>query len=62
MSFTDCPLDVAIKTVTENPARVLGLQDKKGVIATGKDADLVLLDSDYSVHTTVVAGQIVFQK
>jgi N-acetylglucosamine-6-phosphate deacetylase len=60
MQFTDCPLDVAIKTVTENPAKLLGLSDKKGFIAPGKDADLVLLDQDYSVHTTIIAGKIVF--
>ena len=62
MSFTDCPLDVAIKTVTQNPAALLGLGEKKGAIAPGKDADLVLLDHDRSVHTTIVAGNIVFSK
>jgi len=62
MAFTDCPLDVAIKTVTQNPAGILGIEDKKGTIAPGKDADLILLDHDRSVHTTFVAGKIVFQK
>ncbi len=62
IAFTDCPLDVAIRTVTQNPARVLGLQDKKGAIAVGKDADLVLLDDDLSVGATIVAGKIVFGK
>ncbi len=62
IAFTDCPLDVAIKTVTQNPAGLLGLQGKKGTIAPGKDADLVLLDHDHSVHTTIVAGKIVFRK
>lgn len=61
MDFTDCQLDVAIKTVTENPAKLLGLEDKKGAITPGKDADLVLLEPDCSVHTTIVAGKIVFQ-
>jgi N-acetylglucosamine-6-phosphate deacetylase len=62
ITFTDCPLDVAIKTVTENPAKLLGIEDKKGSIARGKDADLVLLDPGCSVHTTIVAGKIVFRK
>jgi len=43
------------------PEALLGLE-KKGAIAPGKDADLVLLDNDRSVHTTFVAGKIVFQK
>ena len=62
ISFTDCPLDTAIRMVTQNPAGQLGLQDKKGTITVGKDADLILLDDNLSVHTTIIAGKIVFQK
>jgi len=62
IKFTDCPLDTAIRTVTQNPAELLELQDKKGTITVGKDADLILLDDNLSVHTTIVAGKIVFQK
>ncbi|MHC4545142.1 MAG: N-acetylglucosamine-6-phosphate deacetylase [Planctomycetota bacterium] len=62
MTFTNCGLDVAVKMVTENPAKVLGLADSKGSIDVGKDADLVLLDEDLSVHTTIVSGKIVFGK
>jgi len=60
--FTDTSLDVAIKTVTENPAKLLGIENRKGSIAVGKDADLVILDHDYSVWATVARGKIVFQK
>lgn len=62
IAFTDCPLDTAIRMVTQNPAGLLGLENKKGSIAVGKDADLILLDDDLSVHTTIVSGKIVFQK
>jgi len=62
VTFTGCPLDTAIKTVTENPARLLGIKERKGAIAPGKDADLVLLEHDYSVHTTIVGGKIAYQK
>lgn len=60
--FTRCPLSDAIKSVTENPAQLLGLEDRKGTITPGKDADLVLLDSDLSVYATLVGGKIVFRK
>jgi len=60
IKFTKCPLDVAVRTVTENPAKVLGIDDKKGSIAPGKDADLVLLDPDISVLATIVAGNVVY--
>lgn len=62
MAFTGCPLAAAIRTVTENPARLLGLEDRKGTIAPGKDADLVLLEEDLSVSTTIVGGKTVFEK
>jgi N-acetylglucosamine-6-phosphate deacetylase len=62
ISFTDCDLDIAVKTVTENPAKILGLADRKGSIEIGKDADLVLLDDDLTVYTTIVGGRIVFEK
>ncbi|MHC4585401.1 MAG: N-acetylglucosamine-6-phosphate deacetylase [Planctomycetota bacterium] len=61
-SFTGCPFETAIKAVTQKTAELLGIEDRKGSIAQGKDADLVLLDCNYSVHTTIVAGNIVFPK
>ena len=62
IAFTDCPLDVAIRMATRIPAGLLGLEDKKGTITAGKDADLILLDNSLSVHTTIVDGKIVFRK
>ena len=62
MRFTQCPLATAIRTVTENPARVLGLEKTKGRIAPGYDADMVILEKDLSVRTTLVAGQVVHQR
>lgn len=61
MTFTDCPLDTAIKTVTENPAWLLGLEKRKGTLAAGKDADLVILEEDLSVYTTIIGGRIVYE-
>lgn len=61
VTYTGCPLDVSIKTVTENPARVLGIEEKKGSIQPGKDADIVLLDEDCSIYATIVGGKIVFE-
>ena len=39
----------AVKMLTWNPARLLGLEKRKGVLAPGADADLVLLDSNLKV-------------
>lgn len=60
VSFTHCPPEEALSTVTEVPAAVLGMGDARGKIAEGCIADLVLLRSDLSVATTIVAGEVVF--
>jgi N-acetylglucosamine-6-phosphate deacetylase len=62
ISFTNCPLETAIRMATGNPARILGIKKNKGSIAIGNDADLVLLDDNLAVNTTIVAGKIVFRK
>jgi len=61
MRFTGCTLATAIDTVTKNAAEILGLMDTKGSISKGKDADLVILNDDLSVHVTIVGGRIVYQ-
>lgn len=43
-------------SVTINPARFLGCQEK-GLIAIGKDADIVILDENYEVHDVYLLGE-----
>mmetsp|Transcript_7690 Transcript_7690/g.15321 ORF Transcript_7690/g.15321 Transcript_7690/m.15321 type:complete len:388 (+) Transcript_7690:119-1282(+) len=42
LSFTSCSIEEGVACVTTNPARLLGLSGKKGTLAVGSDADLVL--------------------
>jgi N-acetylglucosamine-6-phosphate deacetylase len=51
----------ALPMLTSNPARALGLQGRKGRLAVGYDADLVLLDEQLAVRATLVGGEIVFR-
>ena len=53
-------MEDAVKPVTKNPARLMGIYGQKGVLSTGADADLVLIDEDIRVHKTIVAGETVF--
>lgn len=54
------PWDYAINSCTLNPARLLGIDDRKGAIRAGCDADIVVLNDDYSVEMTYVKGKEAF--
>ncbi len=62
MRIALCDFADACKMASENPARALGIFDKKGSIAIGKDADLVVLDELLNVVMTICRGKIVYRK
>ncbi|MBM7558211.1 N-acetylglucosamine-6-phosphate deacetylase [Halanaerobacter jeridensis] len=49
-----------VKLVTLNPARILGIDDNKGSIKPGKDADITIFDNELDIKTTIVEGKIVY--
>lgn len=51
------PFDTALNACTINPARCLGVDDRKGKICAGYDADLVVLADDYQVLQTYCRGK-----
>ncbi|MBI9012639.1 MAG: beta-aspartyl-peptidase [Clostridiales bacterium] len=52
------PLEIALKVITENPARILKLS-KKGNLVVGNDGDIVIADSkDLSIETVIAKGVI----
>lgn len=53
-------LENASKMASLNPARLLGLDYRKGSIALGKDADLVAVDDEFNVQFTMVEGKIIY--
>lgn len=53
----EIPMDYAINACTINPARCLSVDDRKGKICAGYDADLVVLDRDYHVLQTYCRGK-----
>ena len=51
------PFDAAVNSCTLNPARCLRVDDRKGKLAAGYDADLVVLDEKYEVIQTYCRGK-----
>ncbi len=50
-----------VKMTSTNIAKQLGIDDRKGVIAEGKDADLVVMDSKLTIKYTICRGQISYK-
>ena len=56
----ETPLEQAVRMATATPARNIGVFDRKGSLAQGKDADIVLFDGDVNVSMVMVNGKITF--
>ena len=57
LKFTGRPLAEVLPILSENPAKLIGIYDRKGSIEDGKDADLVLLDEENKISEVFVMGQ-----
>jgi imidazolonepropionase-like amidohydrolase len=61
------PFEEGLKSITINPARLLGIENKVGSIEKGKDADIAMFDGDpfeYTTHVSAVLidGEVVFDR
>ncbi|AEM77734.1 N-acetylglucosamine-6-phosphate deacetylase [Thermoanaerobacter wiegelii] len=52
------PLFEACKMASLNPAKAIGVDDRKGSIEVGKDADIVVLNNDLTVYMTIIEGKV----
>ena len=59
ISMAGVSLKEAVQMATINPAKCLGIEGRKGSLAAGKDADIVILDKKLKVKLTMVKGKIV---
>jgi N-acetylglucosamine-6-phosphate deacetylase len=44
---------------SETPARLIGVNDRKGALSKGKDADIVILDKELNVRCVWSMGKVV---
>ncbi|WP_030804553.1 N-acetylglucosamine-6-phosphate deacetylase [Streptomyces sp. NRRL F-2799] len=51
------PVTDVVRALSANPARLLGMADRVGSLAPGKDADLVLLDGDFALKGVMRRGE-----
>ncbi|MCM3226523.1 N-acetylglucosamine-6-phosphate deacetylase [Terribacillus saccharophilus] len=61
-TFADVSVADIAKMTAENPAKQYGIYDRKGSLAIGKDADIVLLDDQLTLQATYCRGNLAYQK
>ena len=62
VQMAEVPLLDAVRMITNTPASILGIQDQKGSLIPGKDADIVIFDEDITIQKTIVNGRVIFDK
>jgi N-acetylglucosamine-6-phosphate deacetylase len=51
------PLVEVLRMTSLTPARVIGVDARKGSLETGKDADIAIFNADFSAWRTIIGGQ-----
>ncbi len=55
----EVPLEDAVRMASETPAHIMGVHDRKGALARGKDADILILDDKLKVRCVWQMGRII---
>jgi len=58
--MADVPLIDAVRMITTTPARIIGVADRKGSLVAGKDADIVIFDSNITIQKTIIKGRTIY--
>ena len=55
----DIPFADAIRMSSETPAAIMGISERKGTLVPGKDADIVMYDSELDLKFVMQMGRVV---
>ena len=58
---SNIPLYECVNCASLNPATVIGLDNCKGSLEKGKDADIIITDNEFNVKKTIIAGGIKYE-
>ncbi len=58
---SDIPLYECVNCASLNVASVLGIERQKGSLEIGKDADIIIADSEFNIIKTIIKGEIKYE-
>ena len=61
LNLAETPLPETIQMFTSTPAKIMGINKKKGSLVKGKDADIVIFDKNINIQMTMIDGKIVYK-
>ena len=60
-AHTSLSLNEIVNMASLNPAKRIGIADRKGSIEPGKDADFAFADENMNITRTILRGRTIFQ-
>ena len=61
INLAEVSLVESVKMMTLTPARIMNIDDRKGSIEVGKDADLVIFDENINILYTIIDGKVIYK-
>ncbi len=62
VELAGCGVCEAVKMASQTPARIMGLQNSKGKLAAGYDADIAVFGEGVDIQYTIIGGKIAYKK
>lgn len=60
-SNTDLSLWDVVAAASLNPAKAIGVDNRKGSLEKGKDADIIIMDKDFNIQKTIIGGKVKYE-
>ena len=61
LNLAEVPMLETIEMASLTPARIMKVDDRKGSLEIGKDADILIFDDQVSIQMTMVEGRVVYE-
>lgn len=62
VNLAEVPVHEAVQMITSTPARILGVENSKGRLTAGMDADITICDGIFNVQAVMVMGDFLYRK
>ena len=62
INLAEISLVESVKMMTLTPAKIMNIDDRKGSLEVGKDADILIFGEDVNILYTIINGKIIYKK